>query len=205
MDNYYTDKEGIIHQINRRKFIYNKEYIQKRFDTYIDNCIKISYLRLGYILGSCNIIPSSILDVGYGNGSFLKICTNIISNCYGHDISGYKLPNNCTFVSDIFDNYYDVITFFDSLEHYEDISFIGDLSCKYICVSVPWCRDNTDEYLSNWKHLRPDEHLHHFNDKSIIAFFKKHGYSNIAQSNVEDIIRKSNTEKNILTSIFKKI
>jgi len=204
MDNYYTDKEGVIHQIKKQKIVYDTKYIQQSYDTYGNDCTNISYLRLGYILGSCNTIPNSLLDIGYGNGSFLKVCTNIIQNCYGYDISGYKIPDKCTLVSDIFDNYYDVITLFDSLEHYDDISFIHNLNCKYICVSLPWCHGNTEEYFSNWKHSRPNEHLHHFNDKSIILFFKKYGYNCIAQSNIEDTIRKSDIKENILTTIFKK-
>ena len=58
----------------------------------------------------------------------------------------------------------------------------------------------------NWKHRRPDEHLWHFNEKSIEKFFNEMGYDMLYHSNVEDIIRISNDEhQNILTCIFKKI
>ena len=57
----------------------------------------------------------------------------------------------------------------------------------------------------NWKHRRPDEHLWHFNEKSIEKFFNEMGYDIVDYSNVEDMIRITKEEyPNILTCIFKK-
>jgi len=56
-----------------------------------------------------------------------------------------------------------------------------------------------------WKHRRPDEHLWHFNEKSIETFFNEMGYDMVSHSNIEDIVRKTNeVYPNILTCIFKK-
>ena len=64
----------------------------------------------------------------------------------------------------------------------------------------------SDEWFEDWKHRNPDEHLWHFNDKSLNAFMDDMGYTKIAQSNIEDSIRKSDCEHpNILTGIFKKM
>jgi hypothetical protein len=157
-------------------------------------------------LGNIQTTPKSILDVGYGNGSFLKACQNIIHNCYGFDISDYPIPDKVSRVEDIYSSHYDVVTFFDSLEHFDDIYEIKKLQCNYVMISVPWCHYLSDDWFQSWKHRRPNEHLWHFNDDSITNFFNELGYERIYCSNVEDTIRKDpniNIE-NILTCIFKK-
>jgi hypothetical protein len=98
-----------------------------------------------------------------------------------------------------------VISFFDVLEHFEEIDFVKDLDCNYVYISLPWCHNFSEEWFMNWKHRRPDEHLWHFNEKSIEKFFNEMGYDMVDYSNVEDLIRVSNEEySNILTCIFKK-
>ncbi len=102
LENYEKLPNGIIKQIKVDKIEYNPNYVNTRYNTYGNLVDNMSNLRLGYLLGVLKYIPNSILDVGYGNGSFLKTCTNIIKNCYGNDISGYQLPDKCTFVKDIY-------------------------------------------------------------------------------------------------------
>jgi hypothetical protein len=207
MDNYEILENGLIKQkyILNKSNIYNIDYIDKRYNTYGEKGPQISGLRLGYLVGILGYLPKSILDIGYGNGDFLKICRNSIDS-YGSDISGYPIPEGVTYVDNIFDRHYDVISFFDVLEHFEEINFIKDLKCNYIYISVPWCHYLNDQWFMNWKHRRPDEHLWHFNQKSIENFFNEMGYKMIQSSNFEDIIRKSDSNySNILTCIFKKI
>lgn len=204
---YIKNKFGIIEQIDKsQKIPYDPSYSDVRYNAYGIKVDNMSHLRLGFILGSIGHNINSILDVGYGNGSFLKTCTNIIPKCYGADISGYPIPSGCEFVSDITEESYDVITFFDSLEHFEDITFIEKLKCKYICISLPWCHYYNDEWFDMWKHRRPNEHLFHFNDESLDNFFSFYKYKKInSSSNIEDTIRKSTETKNILTAIYKKL
>lgn len=205
INNYYIDKNGVVCQdkINN-KMKYNKEYIDRSYNTYKEKVINMSYLRLGYILGTIGYTPHSILDIGYGNGEFLNECVNIIPECYGHDISNYNLPDNVTFVDDILKNEYDVITFFDSLEHFEDISFVSKLQTNYIVISVPDCHYYNDDWFYNWKHRKEDEHLYHFNSNSLMSFFNNMGYDMIRISNIEDIIRKGTKDTNILTGVFRR-
>jgi hypothetical protein len=207
MDNYEILENGLIKQkcILNKSNIYNIDYIDKRYNTYGEKGPQMSGLRLGYLIGVLGYLPKSILDIGYGNGDFLKICRNSIDS-YGNDISGYPIPEGVTYIDNIFDNHFDVISFFDVLEHFEEINFIKDLKCNYIFISVPWCHHLDDQWFMNWKHRRPDEHLWHFNQKSIENFFNEMGYKMIQSSNFEDVIRKSDSNyPNILTCIFKKI
>jgi hypothetical protein len=206
IDNYEILNNGVIRQINKKnKIIYNYNYVNNSYNSYGERGSYISYLRLGYILGSIGKIPSSILDVGYGNGDFIKTCSKVISNCYGNDISGYNLPEGVSFVEDITSNFYEVITFFDSLEHFGEIDFVKDLKCNFIVISLPWCHYFSDEWFKNWKHRREDEHLYHFNDISLNNFMNECGFDSINILNLEDSIRiPVDDNKNILTGIYKK-
>lgn len=205
LDNYIKLSNSVIHQINYNKIKYDSTYSGK-YDKYGESSNYMSYLRLGALLGSIRETPRSIIDIGYGNGSFVKACNNIIPNCYCFDISDYPVPDGVTRVTNIYETHYDVVTFFDSLEHFDDIYEIKKLQCNYVMISVPWCHYLSDDWFSTWKHRRPDEHLWHFDKESLTNFFTELGYDRIYCSNIEDTIRKDPNIKveNILTCIFKK-
>jgi hypothetical protein len=206
LNNYEKLENGIIKQKTINKIEYNYAY-SNIYNSYGEKSNYLSHLRLGVLIGSLNYIPNSILDIGYGNGSFLKCSNNIIPNCYGYDISDYPIPEGTTKVNNFFNEYFEVMCFFDSLEHFDNINIINKLNCDYIFISVPWCHYNSDEWFLNWHHRRPNEHLWHFNDKSLLNFFKENGFENIYLGNFEDTIRKNpnDIQPNILSAIFKKI
>ncbi len=207
LNSYEKLPNGVIHQnkIFTQIQSYTPEYVETRYNTYGEKGLQMAFLRLGYLIGNINSTPKSILDIGYGNGDFLKVCTSYITDCYGNDVSNYPLPENVEFISDIKARHFDVICFFDVLEHFEEIDFIKDLQCNYIYISLPWCHYISDDWFQNWKHRRPDEHLWHFDDKSLVKFFEENGYENISLSNIEDSIRKPNDFlPNILTGVFRK-
>lgn len=206
IENYEILENGLIKQksILNKIRTYDYDYVNSSYNQYGEKGSQMAGLRLGYLVSKLGYWPKSILDVGYGNGDFLKICKNKIDS-YGNDISGYPVPEGVTFVENIFERHYDVICFFDVLEHFEKIDFVQNLKCDYIFLSLPWCHNFSDEWFSNWKHRRPDEHLWHFDEKSIKNFFNEMGYEMIDYSNIEDLIRVSNEDyPNILTCIFKK-
>jgi hypothetical protein len=206
LENYKIDKNGVIHQLDYKIIEYNPEYIEKRYYQYPEKCVNMGYLRLGYLIGSLGHIPTSILDVGYGSGDFLKVCKEIIPDCYGYDITTIPPPEGVKLVTSIYENYYEVISFFDVLEHFEDINEIKKLNCSYIFISLPWCHNHSDEWFKDWKHRRPNEHLHHFNENSLDEFLKEIGYIKISATNIEDTIRKTDQkDPNILSAIYKKI
>jgi hypothetical protein len=205
LENYKINKYGVIEQIQKNKFDYDKAY----GDRYTNFTTKnIENLRLGYIIGSIGKIPSSLMDIGYGNGDFLNNCVGLIKELYGNDVEpAYPLSENVTFVSDITEQEVEVITFFDSLEHFHDIEFVKELKTKYVIISLPWCKlDYDDEWFLNWKHRKPNEHLYHFNEVSLENFMNHQGFEMINFCNLEDNIRVDKTlNPNILTACFKKI
>jgi hypothetical protein len=204
---YEIDKFGVIHQLNPEPFIYDTEYIDGSYGNIRPLTEQMAYLRLGYIIGVLGKIPCSVLDVGYGDGAFLKVCAASNIDSYGTDLFDNYIPDKCKFVKESTDRFYDVITFFDSLEHFPDINFVRDLQCNYVVVSLPWCHNYDEEWFMNWKHRKPNEHIHHFNIRSLQNFMEDCGFSRIGFSNVEDTIRKStknNYGSNILTAVFER-
>jgi len=204
LENYEILSNGVIKQKIVRKITYDYNYSNK-YNQYGEKGNYLSYMRLGVLLGVLHRTPKSIVDVGYGNGSFLEACNGTIPNIYGCDISDYPVPEGCTKItlSDI--SNIDVTCFFDSLEHFDDITIVKNIDTKYIFISVPWCHNLSDEWFMNWYHRRENEHLYHFNDKSIVAFFEECGYSCIYQGCFEDTIRKNsslNGLPNILSCVF---
>jgi len=207
IDNYEILHNGVIKQIDTtNKIKYDVDYISTyNSEGYAEKGLYMSGLRLGYLLGNIKKPIKSILDVGYGNGDFLKLCSMGIKDCNGHDISNYPLPEGVKFVDNITDRHYDVICFFDVLEHFDDITIVKDLDCDYVYISVPFCHNISDEWFKNWKHRKENEHLWHFNNDSLERFFWEMGYMTIFMGNIEDIIRNPADElPNILTAIFKK-
>lgn len=206
LENYEKTENGLIKQINRNAFSYGAKYTSK-YDKYGIQKINMSYLRLGYILGSIGKVPEKILDIGYGQGHFLEVAKNIIPYCFGNDITEEcPLPEGTFFIKNIFEDFYDVVTFFDSLEHFENIYDIKNLKTNYIAISVPWCEYKGSEWFKTWKHRRPDEHLWFFNDNSLTNFMKEIGFRKINTCNIEDTIRKDpNNKPNILSGIYEKI
>ena len=206
LNNYELTQDGVIKQQEFRPFDYSIDYSDSRYSHFADRG-NILNLRLGYVIGSIGKVPNSLLDVGYGNGDFLSTCIDSIKELYGNDIQpAYPLPNGVNFVEDITTQEVDVITFFDSLEHFPDIEFVKHLKCSFVIISLPWCtQGENDTWFENWKHRKPDEHLYHFNEKSLEQFMNRQGYDLINFCNLEDKVRKDpNLSPNILTASFRK-
>jgi len=207
LSNYEKLSNGVIKQLKVNKIQYNYDYSSK-YNQYGEKGIKLSYLRLGVLLGLLKHTPTSLVDVGYGNGDFLKTCIGTIPNLYGCDLSDYPPPDTCTKIYFNSIKNVDVVCFFDSLEHFDDINVIRELDTTYVFISVPWCHYLSDEWFETWYHRRENEHLYHFNDISLRTFFEECGYECLYLGCYEDIIRKNPSVaplKNILSGLFRKI
>lgn len=205
--NYELTQDGAIKQSTFKPFTYDQQYSDSRYSVFNDRG-NILNLRLGYVIGSIGHIPHSLMDIGYGNGDFLESCMGLIPNLYGNDVPpAYPLKNGIQFIENILEQKVEVVTFFDSLEHFPDIEWVKDLKCKYVVISLPWCYNGLDdEWFQNWKHRKPDEHLYHFDDKSLVYFMYRMGFELINYCNIEDKIRiDKSLSPNILTACFRKI
>jgi hypothetical protein len=200
LNNYYIDKYGILHQKEIQPF--SKDYGKERND-YGEKSKYLSYLRLGWIISTIKLDKvNSILDVGFGNGDFLRVAQDFATNTFGYDLNYKYLPPGSK-PGNLLEKY-NIITMFDSLEHFSNLNIIFNFNCDYLVVSIPNCKyPFDDKWLLNWKHLRPNEHLHHMNLISFLGFVSK-DYAYMAHSYFEDIIRKDKEQENILTVCLKK-
>jgi hypothetical protein len=137
-----------------------------------------------------------LLDFGCGSGNFLNSLEGI--DAYGFDVNPYG--NYCD-VSVLLDRY-QIVTFWDSLEHLKDpIRIIEGFNPRLLFVCTP----STDdfhlgrEHLTKWRHYMPQEHCHYFNEKSLTALLEKCGYDILEVNYNESIPRAGGGDKNILT------
>jgi hypothetical protein len=198
---------GVIRQVDVEPIVYDEKYVVHYNAGLGGLSNELSCLRLGAILGCLNQPINKILDVGYGDGNFLEWASKVVEGCYAYDSSpAYPLPSNrLKMVNDTTSNYYDVVTFFNSLEHMPDIDFLENLRCKYVIITVPWCHYFSDDWFKGWKHRKPNEHIWHFNDESLNRMMRSKGYSSVYYSNLEDIIRGEKIGyPSYLTAVFSK-
>lgn len=168
---------------------------------------EMSKLRWDFIQQTLALPPGSkILDVGYGNGSFLKHAQHFDMNIYGIDLHNedFGVPE-VGYDSDI---EFDLVCFFDSIEHFVSWEQPLSLRTKNAIVSVPAQPNFMLRSPRSWRHFKPGEHLHYFSDQSLAHLMEDWGLPCLrAQGNPEDALRGTLaidglTYSNIYTAIF---
>lgn len=179
---------------------YGYEYVHERYEAY-PTTDAMSHMRVGFLRA---IHPGGgrLLDVGYGNGSFLKVAQKAGYDAFGNDVHGCGHRFGVRDV-ELNGDKWDVVTFFDSLEHFTSLALPREVcrNASTVIVSVP-CMPKQECEISTWKHYRPGEHLHYFTEKSLDIFMT--GKRRVACLDLEDTIRGDrNGEWNILTAAWK--
>lgn len=218
---YVIGKHGVIKQLYPEPYKYDAAY-SAVYDTpeYTKQSDILQALRLGFINGVIGCCSNyQLLDVGYGNGAFMKAALPLFYKVYGYDVSGISVPDGCYYANRldmrIGNKPFPIIaTFWDCLEHFPDLDFLSDLPCHLIFISLPYChfdsfidQKNAITWFANWKHRKPNEHLFHFNERSLVGTLKDLGFNFITWTNIEDLVRKPSVSfnQNILTAAFRKI
>jgi len=204
--NYVIDQFGVVHQQNPEPFIYDEKY-SAIYDTpeYNERSEKLQALRLGFVMGAHGDYVNSLIDVGFGNGAFMKFAKQQIKFVGGIDVTAVSVPDGCHKL-ERFDPV-DVVTFHDCLEHIPDLMFVRDIPAKTIVISLPYChiKDKGLAWFENdYPHLKKNEHLHHFDQNSLVKFMDNMGWHCTAISKHEDIIRRREVDWNILSASFKR-
>ncbi len=210
IDNYSVDSFGVIHQVEFQPIQYDQDYISY-YEDLSDRTIKLGYQRLGWILGMLDRIPKSVLEIGYGTGTFIEAAKITgVEKCVGCDIADYPLPDGVEFMDweKSLKLDWDVVAMFDVLEHIPDLGFLGELKTNYLAVAVPFCRwrELGDDWFRDWRMLLPNEHLHHFDKESLVGLLGHYGFECLTLNTFEDGIRlrPGETGPNILSGMFKK-
>lgn len=213
LPNYRIDEFGVIHQVEFTPIVYDKKYISY-YEDLSDRTIKLGYQRMGWLLGMMGRIPSSVLEIGYGTGTFIEAAEITgVPDCAGYDIAHYPLPDNVRFVDweDAQAREWDLVAMFDVLEHIPDLAFLARLKARHLALAVPYCRwreldPKGDDWFRGWRMLLPNEHLHHFDRESLSALLAHHGFRCVTLNTFEDGIRlrPGETGPNILSGFFVK-
>jgi hypothetical protein len=145
-----------------------------------------------------------VCDIGYGTGAFLRAVNDRSPwvHCWGYDVSPYPAPSFVRVDPDWQRTRWPVLTFFDSLEHFDQLPrFEADGAI----VSVPWYHPALGaEWFYNWKHRRPGEHLWHFTPETLANVMEINGLRPVFIGSPEDAVRKNDGDwPNILTMVFK--
>src|SRR5260370_36337498 len=85
IENYNLDEFEIIHQTTWKPKVYDREYLSY-YDGLHERTIKLGYQRFGWILGLLRRRPASVLEIGYGMGTFLEAAALAgVPECAGCD------------------------------------------------------------------------------------------------------------------------
>jgi len=205
---YEIDQFGAVHQLDAKPYKYDENYIQTyNSPEYLLESELLQSLRFSYCCLAHHGRITSILDVGYGAGQFMRYAIKYVPMVYGNDVTNVPIEGceivNCIELS------VDVITFWDCLEHIEDLSFLEKLNCKTIVISLPFCHihsQGNEWFDNNYIHRKPDEHLRHFDKQSLAKTMRHYGWNELVMPDYfEDIVRKpKHGLQNILTMAFKR-
>lgn len=197
---------GAIKQTNPQPFTYDAAY-SAIYDSpeRVALSNQLQGLRFVFAATAHGRRINSITDVGYGNGAFMQYVQPLIPLVNGLDITDVPVPSGCRKI----DTYIpcDVITFHDCLEHFDDISFVEDLPCETLVVSLPYCHIHSRGrhwFEHDYFHRKPNEHIWHFSGACLDITMRQMGWLRVAVSNHEDIVRKRDEEWNILSMAFKR-
>jgi hypothetical protein len=128
-----------------------------------------------------------LLDFGCATGEFCRKVADVYDT-HGYDVNtsytdAWRVDETTTYSTKLADRQFDVVTFFDSLEHVHDpLHLITYLNPGAVIVSIPMMDRRS---WVNSKHLKPKEHLHYFTSRSLLQMFSIAGYVPVMFSQVE--------------------
>jgi hypothetical protein len=177
--------------------LYDKSYLRK-YERYANTEIgdKINAVRIEFSKRNIKTTGARLLDFGCGSGSFVDACILDGIDAYGFDINPYS---RYCIIERLFKTY-EVVTFWDSLEHISHPKeIIEGLRPGAVFISTPSTDDYKGEDLTKWHHYYPGEHVHYFNERALRRLFATCGYEVVDMSYEESTCRTSGRTKNILT------
>lgn len=205
-NNYEVDQFGVIHHKNPVQFHYDDKYVAV-YDTpeYQKQSDYLQALRIGFVKGAHGKKIQTLTDLGYGTGAFMKEAKKSIPHVWGHDLTGVQI-DGCYILPYLVKT--DCLSLWDVLEHFSDVSWLRDVQAETICISLPYCHFHTEgkDWMEKcYKHLKPSEHLTHFNEISLSNMMAHYGWKAVAFSDHEDTVRKSTHGlQNIIAAAFKR-
>ncbi len=177
---FNKDLHGFLKQENPEPFNYDKKYKAKQSTN--DN---MSWLRIGWLmagLGFDKLKDFKVVDIGSGNGNFVKVGQKIFKQCVPYDLAGESISE-----AELYSTNWDLIVMSDVLEHYKNIDDLWNLNFNHALISYPEYHNSIE--LERWRHYKPNEHIYCLNLQQFLYWVKKNDYNIIQQGCPEDAIR----------------
>jgi hypothetical protein len=194
-DLYTCNRCGLVSSdVNVDPSIYDKSYVLT-YTRYDERATGVAIKELRCMAVRKHISGGKLLDFGCGTGAFIGEC-----QFHGFAADGYDINPNTGFCDPLvlLDDY-DIVTFWDSLEHIEDpVELIMRLDAEWVFVCSPSTDDCSGD-LTEWRHYKPVEHKHYFNEKALRALLDVCGYDVVEVNYDESKLRAGGGEKNIIT------
>jgi 2-polyprenyl-3-methyl-5-hydroxy-6-metoxy-1,4-benzoquinol methylase len=168
---------------------YDINYYEKMLREYSATAERICHIRWDWVM---TVNPNTVLDYGCGCGWFRAWRPKGVQ-VDSYDIADYP-QTGMKF------KMYDVVCFWDVLEHIPDFSKVEPVLAlaRNSVVTVPIYHG--EAMLDKWVHFKPTEHIHYFTDKTLVALFGKYGF---------DLVRHGDPEcpprKDVKTFLFSKL
>lgn len=194
---YVLDRNGFLKQQNPALFNYSVEYKNMQStDT------RMSWLRLGWLSAH---IPYDVLqtftavDVGSGNGTFVKEASRVFKSIASYDLVGESITT-----TELTTTIWDLVILSDVLEHFPDIDDFWKLQFKYALISFPEAPRKID--LITWRHYKPNEHIYVLSLTNLAKWVNKNRCIAIACGSPEDMLRTrwDRDEPNISTILIQR-
>lgn len=147
--------------------MYNLDYFYNMLRMYSPTAEQICKARWDFILGS-GPEPKTVLDYGSGCGFFKAFAPSQIQ-VDNFDV----MPVPQTGVTR---ERYDLITFWDVLEHIADLESLRPIMDKAAFVAITVPIKPADVAWQKYKHFKPGEHIHHFDKDYLSAWMERFGF-----------------------------
>lgn len=129
---------------------------------------------------------ATVLDIGAGCGTFVRAARSWGFPAKGFDVIP-KTVDHLKSIDAFADNPagFEVVTFWDSLEHMEDPGQVLDRVARnaLVLVAIPLVQCLAAVRAS--KHYKPGEHLYHFTERGFVDWMALHGFSLLERSTHE--------------------
>lgn len=169
---------------------YDAAYFGK-YEQYADSAMgraindeRIALVRRHSALAGC------LIDVGIGSGAFLAeldTCTNGVAFGYDVNPAGIAWLEERGMFRDPYAAPFDVVTFWDALEHIPDIARILANVNGWVFCSLPIVPGDGPP-RRDWRHWRSDEHCWYFTRAGLIRWMAAYGFACVEHSTAESLL-----------------
>lgn len=151
--------------------VYDSDYFNKYIGyANTEMGAKITGARIDLVAGH---YQGSVLDIGVGSGDFVETR----GNTFGYDINPHavKWLRSKNLYRDVYEwESFEALTFWDSLEHIEDIKRVIGQARDFVFVSMPIFKSG--EHIVTSRHFRKNEHYWYFTREGLVNFFEGEGF-----------------------------